>query len=58
MAHRQGIDREDPVDLAELTIRACDISLLFMFLLKQGLMDAPMKSQTYMKGYSLENVET
>ena len=61
MAHRQGIDlEEDPVDAGELTIQCLRYMyrLLFMFFIeaRSELGYAPMKSQTYMKGYSLESL--
>ncbi|NLK72666.1 MAG: class I SAM-dependent DNA methyltransferase [Clostridiales bacterium] len=61
MAHRQGINlEENPVDAGELSIQCLRYMyrLLFMFFIEASpeLGYAPMKSQAYMQGYSLESL--
>ncbi|HHV96803.1 MAG TPA: class I SAM-dependent DNA methyltransferase [Clostridiaceae bacterium] len=61
MKHRQGINlEENPVDAGELSIQCLRYMyrMLFMFFIeaRPELGYAPVKSQTYMKGYSLESL--
>lgn len=61
MKTRQGIDlEENPVDAAELTLECLRYMYRFLFMLfieaRPELGYAPMKSQTYVQGYSLEGL--
>ncbi len=61
MKTRQGIDlSEHPVDAAELTLECLRYMYRFLFMLfieaRPELGYAPMKSQTYVQGYSLEGL--
>lgn len=61
MKTRQGIDfKENPVDAAELTLECLRYMYRFLFMLfieaRPELGYAPMKSQTYVQGYSLEGL--
>lgn len=61
MKTRQGINLdENPVDASELTLECLRYMYRFLFMLfieaRPELGYAPMKSQTYVKGYSLEGL--
>ncbi len=61
MKTRQGIDlKENPVDASELTLECLRYMYRFLFMLfieaRPELGYAPMKSQTYVQGYSLEGL--
>lgn len=61
MKTRQGLDlEENPVDAAELTLECLRYMYRFLFMLfieaRPELGYAPMKSQTYVQGYSLEGL--
>ncbi len=61
MKTRQGINlEENPVDAAELTLECLRYMYRFLFMLfieaRPELGYAPMKSQTYVQGYSLEGL--
>ena len=61
MKTRQGIDlEENPIDAAELTLECLRYMYRFLFMLfieaRPELGYAPMKSQTYVQGYSLEGL--
>ena len=61
MKTRQGIDlEENPIDAAELTLECLRYMYRFLFMLfieaRSELGYAPMKSQTYVQGYSLEGL--
>lgn len=61
MKTRQGINlEENPVDASELTLECLRYMYRFLFMLfieaRSELGYAPMKSQTYVKGYSLEGL--
>lgn len=61
MKTRQGIDfEENPVDAAELTLECLRYMYRFLFMLfieaRPELGYAPMKSQAYVQGYSLEGL--
>lgn len=61
MKIRQGINlEENPVDASELTLECLRYMYRFLFMLfieaRPELGYAPMKSQTYVKGYSLEGL--
>ncbi|SKA65428.1 hypothetical protein SAMN02745111_01097 [Eubacterium uniforme] len=61
MKTRQGINLEDnPVDASELTLECLRYMYRFLFMLfieaRPELGYAPMKSQTYVQGYSLEGL--
>lgn len=61
MKTRQGINlEENPVDASELTLECLRYMYRFLFMLfieaRPELGYAPMKSQTYVKGYSLEGL--
>lgn len=61
MKTRQGIDLvESPVDASELTLECLRYMYRFLFMLfieaRPELGYAPMKSQTYVQGYSLEGL--
>ena len=61
MKTRQGIDfEENPIDASELTLECLRYMYRFLFMLfieaRPELGYAPMKSQTYVQGYSLEGL--
>lgn len=61
MKTRQGIDfDENPIDASELTLECLRYMYRFLFMLfieaRPELGYAPMKSQTYVQGYSLEGL--
>lgn len=61
MKTRQGIDlHENPVDAGELTLECLRYMYRFLFMLfieaRPELGYAPMKTQTYVQGYSLEGI--
>jgi|HigsolmetaGSP11D_1036233.scaffolds.fasta_scaffold02914_2 hypothetical protein len=61
MKHRQGIDLDrDPIDAGELSIQCLRYMYRLLFLLfieaRRELEYAPMKSEAYFKGYSLESL--
>lgn len=61
MKTRQGIDSEEnPIDASELTLECLRYMYRFLFMLfieaRPELGYAPMKSQTYVQGYSLEGL--
>ena len=61
MKTRQGIDlNENPVDAGELTLECLRYMYRFLFMLfieaRPELGYAPMKTQTYVQGYSLEGI--
>lgn len=61
MVNRQGVDlNENPVDAGELSIQCLRYMYRMLFLLfieaRPELGYAPMKSQVYLKGYSLESL--
>ena len=61
MKTRQGIDlSQNPVDASELTLECLRYMYRFLFMLfieaRPELGYAPMKSQTYVQGYSLEGL--
>lgn len=61
MKHRQGIDLDQhPVDAGELSIQCLRYMYRLLFLLfieaRRELEYAPMKSEAYFKGYSLESL--
>jgi len=61
MKYHQGIDLDEkPIDASELTLECLRYMYRFLFMLfiesRPELGYAPMKSQTYVQGYSLEGV--